>query len=95
MNKDLQIAKQTIKTELTGLKKLYRYIGSSKQFSKAVNLITKAAGKVITIGTGKSFNICTKISSTLSSLGTSSTAYDSSSLNHGSMGAIQKDMTYY
>ena len=90
MNKDVQIAKQTIKTELRGLKKLYRYIGSSKQFSKAVNLITKATGKVIATGTGKSFNICTKISSTLSSLGTPSTAYDSSSLNHGSMGAIQK-----
>ena len=90
MNKDLQIAKQTIKTELKGLKKLYRYISVSKQFSKAVNLITKATGKVITTGTGKSFNICTKISSTLSSLGTSSAAYDSSSLNHGSMGAIQK-----
>lgn len=90
MNKDLQIAKQTIKTELEGLKKLYRYIGSSKQFSKAVNLITKTTGKVITTGTGKSFNICTKISSSFSSLGTPSAAYDSSSLNHGSMGAIQK-----
>ena len=90
MNKDLQIAKQTIKTELKGLKKLYRYIGSSKQFSKAVNLITKTTGKVIATGTGKSFNICAKISSTLSSLGTPSAAYDSSSLNHGSMGAIQK-----
>ena len=91
MNKDLQIAKQTIKTELRGLKKLYRYIGSSTQFSKAVNLIAKTTGKVITTGTGKSFNICTKISSTFSSLGTASAAYDSSSLNHGSMGAIQKE----
>ena len=90
MNKDINIAKQTIQTEIRALKKLSASFGRSSQFSKAVNLITKATGKVITTGTGKSFNICTKISSTLNSLGTPSAAYDSSSLNHGSMGAIQK-----
>ena len=90
MNKDLQIAKKTVQTEIEGLKKLLKSLNYSSQFSKAVNLISKAKGKVVVIGTGKSFIIGNKISSTLSSLGTPSVAFDSSSLNHGSMGSIQK-----
>ena len=90
MNKDLQIAKKTVETEIKGLKKLLKSFNDSSQFSKAVNLISKVKGKVVVIGTGKSFIIGNKISSTLSSLGTPSVAFDSSSLNHGSMGSIQK-----
>ena len=90
MNKDLQIAKKTVQTEIEGLKKLLKSLNHSSQFSKAVNLISKAKGKVVVIGTGKSFIIGNKISSTFSSLGTPSVAFDSSSLNHGSMGSIQK-----
>jgi len=90
MNRDISIAKQTIKTEIKGLKKLLKSFNNSSKFSKAVNLISKIKGKVIVIGTGKSFIIGNKISSSLSSLGTPSVAFDSSSLNHGSMGSIQK-----
>ncbi len=90
MNKDLQIAKKAVETEIKGLKKLLESFNDSSQFSKAVNLISKAKGKIVVIGTGKSFIIGNKISSTLSSLGTPSVAFDSSSLNHGSMGSIQK-----
>ena len=90
MNKDLQIAKKAVETEIKGLKKLLKSFNDSSQFSKAVNLISKAKGKIVVIGTGKSFIIGNKISSTLSSLGTPSVAFDSSSLNHGSMGSIQK-----
>ena len=63
MNRDLQIAKKTIQTEIKGLKKLLSSLNNSSQFSKAVNLISKAKGKVIVIGTGKSFIIGNKISS--------------------------------
>ena len=90
MNKDLQIAKKAIQTEIEGLKKLLKSFNRSSQFLKAVNLISKTKGKVVVIGTGKSFIIGNKISSTLSSLGTPSVAFDASSLNHGSMGSIQK-----
>ncbi len=90
MKKDLQIAKKTVQTEIEGLKKLLKSFNNSYNFSKAINLISKIKGKVIVIGTGKSFIIGNKISSTLSSLGTPSVAFDSSSLNHGSMGSIQK-----
>ena len=91
MNKDISIAKQTIGTEIKGLKKLLKSFNHSSKFSKAVNLISRVKGKVIVIGTGKSFIIGNKISSSLSSLGTPSVAFDSSSLNHGSMGSIQKE----
>ena len=57
MNKDLKIAKKTIQTEIEGLKKLLKSLNHSSQFSKAVNLISKAKGKVVVIGTGKSFII--------------------------------------
>ncbi len=92
MNKDIKIAKKTIQAEIEGLKKLLKGFNRSSQFSKAINLMGKAKGKVVVIGTGKSFIIGNKISSTLSSLGTPSVAFDSSSLNHGSMGSIQKGL---
>jgi len=44
MNKDLNIAKKTVKTEINALKKLYHSFNSSSQFSKAVNLISKTRG---------------------------------------------------
>ena len=47
MNKDLQIAKKAVQTEIKGLKKLLKSFNHSSQFSKAVNLISKAKGKVL------------------------------------------------
>lgn len=91
MNKDLEVAKQTVKTEIIGLKKLYSSFNKNSNFTKAVNIIFKTKGKVLVVGTGKSFIIGNKISSSLSSLGTPSVAFSSSDLNHGSMGSIQKD----
>ena len=41
MNKDLQIAKKTVQTEIQALKKLSLSFNNSSQFSKAVNLISK------------------------------------------------------
>ena len=57
MNKDLKIAKKTIKTEIQGLKKLLKSFNNSSQFSKAVNIIAKAKGKVVVIGTGKTHTV--------------------------------------
>ena len=39
MNRDLQIAKKTVQTEIQALKKLSLSFGRSSQFSKAVNLL--------------------------------------------------------
>ena len=53
MNKDLQIAKKTVQTEIQALKKLSASFGRSSQFSKAVNLISKIKGKCLVVGVGE------------------------------------------
>ena len=91
MNKDLQIAKKTIQTEIEALKKLSVSFSRSSQFSKAVNLISKIKGKCLVVGVGKSYLIGLKIAATLSSLGTPSVAFSANDLQHGGLGAIQKN----
>ena len=91
MNKDIQIAKKTIETEIQALKKLSASFDRSSQFSKAVNLISKTRGKVLVVGVGKSYIVGIKVSSTLSSLGTPSVAFNATDLQHGGLGAIQKN----
>ena len=91
MNKDLQIGKETIQTEIKALKKLSLSFNNSSQFSKAVNLISKIKGKCLVVGVGKSYIIGLKIASTLSSLGTPSVAFSANDLEHGGLGAIQKN----
>ncbi len=91
MNKDLQIAKKTVQTEIQALKKLGTSFGRSSQFSKAVSLITKIKGKCLVIGVGKSYLVGLKTSATLSSLGTPSVAFSANDLQHGGLGAIQKN----
>ena len=44
MNKDLQIAKKTVQTEIRALKKLSASFAKSSNFSKAVNLLCKIKG---------------------------------------------------
>ena len=91
MNKDLQIAKKTVQTEIQALKKLSSSFNSSSQFSKAVNLISKIKGKCLVVGVGKSYLVGLKTSATLSSLGTPSVAFSANDLQHGGLGAIQKN----
>jgi len=91
MNKDLQIAKKTIQTEIQALKKLSENFNLSSQFSTAVNLISKMKGKCLVVGVGKSYLVGLKISATLSSLGTPSIAFSANDLQHGGLGAIQKN----
>ena len=90
MNKDLQIAKKPVQPEINALKKLSLSFNRSSQFSKAVNLIFKTRGKVLVVGVGKSYIVGIKVSSTLSSLGTPSVAFNATDLQHGGLGAIQK-----
>ena len=91
MNKDIKVAKQTINTEIQALKKLLASFNRSSQFSKAVNLISKIRGKCLVVGVGKSYLCGLKTASTLSSLGTPSVAFSANDLQHGGLGAIQKN----
>ena len=91
MNKDLQIAKKTVQTEIQALKKLSASFNKSSNFSKVVNLIAKIKGKCVVVGVGKSYLVGLKVSATLSSLGTPSVAFSANDLQHGGLGAIQKN----
>ena len=92
MNKDLQIAKKTVHTEIQALKKLASSFSRSSQFSKAVNLISRIKGKCLVIGVGKSYLVGLKVSATLSSLGTPSVAFSAGNdLGHGGLGFLSKD----
>ena len=90
MNKDLQIAKKTVETEIKALKKLYASFNSKSQFSKAVSLLSKMKGKCLVVGVGKSYIVSLKVSATLSSLSVPSIAFSANDLQHGGLGAIQK-----
>ena len=53
MNKDLQIAKKTVKTEIQALKKLSASFSNLSQFSKAVSLCSKTKNKIVEILIGE------------------------------------------
>ena len=91
MNRDLKVAKKTVNAEIQALKKLSSSFNNSSKFSKAVNIISKIKGKCLVIGVGKSYLVGLKVSATLSSLGTPSVAFSANDLQHGGLGAIQKN----
>jgi len=82
-------AKQTIDLEIKALKKLKKTINNS--FVKAVKAIVACKSKVILCGVGKSGIIASKISATLSSVGTPSFSLNANDCSHGDMGAITKE----
>ena len=43
------------------------------------------------VGVGKSYIVAIKVGATLSSLGTSSVAFNATDLQHGGLGAVQKN----
>ena len=81
-----EIGKEVIDLQIKALKKLKNSI--NKSFNDAVNAITKCKSKVIICGVGKSGIIASKISATLSSVGTPSFAISASDCSHGDLGKI-------
>lgn len=87
-NNTKRIANEVIQLEINALKKLKKSISNS--FDKAVHAIVKCQSKVILCGVGKSFLIASKISSTLSSVGSPSFALPANECAHGDLGSISK-----
>jgi len=83
-----KIAKNVIELEIQALRKLKKSINNS--FNQAVNAITKCQSKIILCGVGKSYLIASKISSTLSSVGSPSFVLSASECSHGDLGSISK-----
>ena len=87
-NRYINIAKNVIDLEITGLKKLKKFINPS--FNKAVEALANCQSKVILGGVGKSGLIASKIASTLSSVGTPSFSISANDCSHGDLGSITK-----
>ena len=85
-----QIGKKVIELEIKGLKRLKNSLG--KSFNEAIDVISKCQSKVILCGVGKSGLIASKISATLSSVGTPSFVLSASDSSHGDLGSISKKM---
>ena len=83
-----KIAKSVIDLEIKALKKLKNSINNS--FDEAVDAIVKCQSKVILCGVGKSGLIASKISATLSSVGTPSFSLSANDCSHGDLGSISK-----
>lgn len=79
-------ALEVIDLQIRALKKLKNSI--NKDFNNAIKVIAKCKSKVIVCGVGKSGIIASKISATLSSVGTPSFAISASDCSHGDLGKI-------
>ena len=83
-----EIGKDVIDLQIKALKKLKNSINES--FNDAVKTILKCKSKVIICGVGKSGIIASKISATLSSVGTPSFSISANDCSHGDLGRITK-----
>ena len=92
MKKEInEIGKDVISLQIKALKKLKNSI--NKSFEQAVKAISKCNSKIIICGVGKSGIIASKISATLSSVGTPSFTVSASDCSHGDLGRItNKDL---
>ena len=88
-NNSIAIGKNVIDLQIKALKKLKNSINGS--FLKAVNAIIKCKSKIIICGVGKSGIIASKISATLSSVGTPSFTVSANDCSHGDLGRITKN----
>lgn len=86
---EIQTGKIVIDTEIKALVKLRDSL--SYEFKEAINILKKTKGKIVVSGIGKSGHIAKKISSTLSSIGSSSFFIHPAEANHGDLGMITKD----
>ncbi|WP_075502091.1 KpsF/GutQ family sugar-phosphate isomerase [Candidatus Pelagibacter communis] len=82
---------EVIDLQIKALKKLKYSINDS--FNEAVKAITKCKSKIIICGVGKSGKIASKISATLSSVGSPSFSISANDCSHGDLGRItNKDL---
>ena len=81
-----EIGKDVINLQIKALKKLKNSIDQS--FDSAVRAILKCKSKIVICGVGKSGIIASKISATLSSVGTPSFAVSANDCSHGDLGRI-------
>ena len=84
----IETAREVFKQEIESLEKIKSNLNDS--FTRAVDILYKATGRVIVSGIGKSGNIGKKIAATLSSTGTPSIFLHPVEALHGDLGVIKK-----
>lgn len=89
MSNILEIAQNIVKVEIEGINALTDVLDDN--FLKIVNVISSCKGHTIITGVGKSGNIATKISASMSSLGIPSFFIDPANAGHGDIGVITEN----
>src|SRR5436190_20143001 len=86
-------AVRTLTTEASGISTLATAIhdGLGKSFTAAVDLISRARGRLIVTGMGKSGHVARKIAATFASTGTPAYFVHPGEASHGDLGMITRD----
>ncbi|RFC67428.1 MULTISPECIES: KpsF/GutQ family sugar-phosphate isomerase [Mesorhizobium] len=89
----IESALRTVRTERAGVDALAYALenGLASPFAKAVEFLSRAKGRVIVTGVGKSGHIGAKIAATLASTGTPAFFVHPAEANHGDLGMIARD----
>jgi arabinose-5-phosphate isomerase len=83
---DLDVARAVLGTEAAGLRALAA--GLDDSFTRAVELLDGATGRVVVSGMGKSGHVARKIAATLASTGTPALFVHPAEASHGDLGMI-------
>jgi arabinose-5-phosphate isomerase len=86
LHRDLDVARDVLATEAAGLSALADAL--DERFSRAVDLLGSATGRVVVTGMGKSGHIGRKIAATLASTGTPAQFVHPGEASHGDLGMI-------
>jgi len=85
---DLAVARRVLEDEAKGLSALAAAL--DEKFTRAVDLMEKATGRVIVSGMGKSGHVANKIAATMASTGTPAQYVNAGEASHGDLGMITK-----
>ena len=83
---DIDVAREVLDTEAAGLRALAEALDD--RFTRAVDLLAGATGRVVVSGMGKSGHVARKISATLASTGTPALFVHPAEASHGDLGMI-------
>jgi arabinose-5-phosphate isomerase len=83
---DLDVARDVLTTEAAGLRALAAGLGP--EFSRAVDCLASASGRIVVSGMGKSGHVARKIAATFASTGTPAMFVHPAEASHGDLGMI-------
>jgi arabinose-5-phosphate isomerase len=86
--KDVSVARRVLRTEIAGLESLAASLDDA--FTRTVDLLAAATGRVIVTGMGKSGHVARKIAATFASTGTPAQFVHPAEASHGDLGMIAR-----